>query len=51
MRKSDDTEVVANINRIPVHVGFTVIVPLRLVGATGSPVRVFALWEPENGGH
>jgi kynurenine formamidase len=40
------TEIVANIDRIPVHSGFTVmVVPLRLVGATGSPVRIFALWE------
>jgi kynurenine formamidase len=45
-RLVNHTEVVANIERIPVHSGFTVmIVPLRLVGATGSPVRVFALWE------
>lgn len=40
------TEVVANIERIPVHQGFSVLlVPLRLVGCTGSPVRIFALWE------
>jgi kynurenine formamidase len=40
------TEVVSNINRIPVHQGFSVmVVPLRLVGCTGSPVRIFALWE------
>jgi kynurenine formamidase len=40
------TEVVNNINRIPVHEGFSVmVVPLRLVGCTGSPVRIFALWE------
>src|SRR5437867_4261718 len=40
------TEVVNNIERIPVHEGFSVLlVPLRLVGCTGSPVRVFALWE------
>jgi len=45
-RLVNHTEVVANIERIPVHSGFTVmIVPLRLVGATGSPVRIFALWE------
>lgn len=45
-RLVNHTEVVANIDRIPVHSGFTVmIVPLRLVGATGSPVRIFALWE------
>ena len=45
-RLVNHTEIVANIERIPVHSGFTVmIVPLRLVGATGSPVRIFALWE------
>lgn len=38
------TEVVANIERIPVHHGFSLmVVPLRLVAATGPPVRVFAL--------
>jgi kynurenine formamidase len=41
------TEVVNNIEKIPVHQGFTLmVVPLRFVGATGSPVRIFALWEP-----
>jgi kynurenine formamidase len=41
------TEVVNNIDRIPMHHGFGVmVVPLRLVGCTGSPVRVFAVWEP-----
>jgi kynurenine formamidase len=46
-RLVNHTEIVANIEKIPVHSGFTVmIVPLRLVGATGSPVRIFALWEP-----
>lgn len=45
-RLVNHTEIVANIERIPAHSGFTVmIVPLRLVGATGSPVRIFALWE------
>jgi kynurenine formamidase len=45
-RLVNHTEIVANIERIPVHQGFTVLVaPLRLVGATGSPVRVLALWE------
>ena len=40
------TEVVNNIDRIPMHQGFSVLLaPLRLVGCTGSPVRVFALWE------
>lgn len=42
------TEVVHNIDRIPLHSGFSVmVVPLRLVGGTGSPVRVFALWEAQ----
>jgi kynurenine formamidase len=46
-RLVNHTEIVANIEKIPVHSRFTVmIVPLRLVGATGSPVRIFALWEP-----
>jgi kynurenine formamidase len=41
------TEVVNNIDRIPRHEGFAVmVIPLRLVGATGSPVRIFAVWEP-----
>lgn len=40
------TEVVNNIERIPMHQGFTVLLcPLRLVGGTGSPARVMALWE------
>ncbi len=40
------TEVVNNIERIPRHSGFSVmIIPLRLVGGTGSPVRIFAVWE------
>jgi len=46
-RLVNHTEVVNNIDRIPRHQGFDVIVaPLRLVGATGSPVRIFAVWEP-----
>lgn len=45
-RLVNHTEVVANIDRIPMHEGFTVMaLPLRLVGATGSPARVLALWE------
>jgi kynurenine formamidase len=37
---------VANIERISVHQGFTVMVaPPWRVGETGSPVRVLALWE------
>lgn len=40
------TEVVNNIDRIPMHRGFSLmVIPLRLVGCTGSPVRIFALWE------
>jgi kynurenine formamidase len=40
------TEVVANIDRIPRHLGFYVgFFPLRLVGGTGSPARAIALWE------
>jgi kynurenine formamidase len=40
------TELVANINRIPRHEGFSVMaMPLRFEGATGSPVRMIALWE------
>ena len=42
------TEIVANINRIPRHTGFyTMILPLKLVGLTGSPVRALALWTDE----
>jgi kynurenine formamidase len=49
-RLVNHTEVVANIEKIPVHQGFTVMVmPLRLIGATGSPVRVFAMWEASEG--
>lgn len=40
------TELVNNIERIPRHEGFSLmVVPLRLVGCTASPVRIFALWE------
>ena len=40
------TELVANITKIPRHEGFSVMVmPLRFEGATGSPVRMIALWE------
>jgi kynurenine formamidase len=42
----DHTEIVNNINRIPVHQGFGVLlIPLRLVGCTGSPARVLPVWE------
>lgn len=40
------TENVNNINRIPMHQGFSILLtPLRFVGCTGSPVRVMAVWE------
>lgn len=40
------TEVVNNIERIPKHSDFWVVMmPLRLVGLSGSPVRIVALWE------
>ena len=40
------TEMVNNIERIPVHSGFwVVLLPLRLVGLSGSPCRIVALWE------
>ena len=42
------TEIVANIERIPMHQGFYVgFFPLRFVGGTGSPARAIALWEVE----
>ncbi|MCL5962525.1 MAG: cyclase family protein [Chloroflexi bacterium] len=40
------TELIANITRIPRHEGFYVIMlPLKLEGSTGSPIRAIALWE------
>jgi kynurenine formamidase len=40
------TELTANINKIPMHQGFYVMVmPLRWQGLSGSPVRAVALWE------
>lgn len=40
------TEVVNNIERIPMHSGFwLVMLPLRLMGLSGSPARIVALWE------
>jgi kynurenine formamidase len=37
---------VANMRSIPRHEGFSVMmIPLRFEGATGSPIRAFALWE------
>jgi kynurenine formamidase len=42
------TEILANIDRIPRHAGFSVmILPLRFEGLTGSPVRALALWTDE----
>lgn len=42
------TEIVANIDRIPIHQGFyTAFFPLRFVGGTGSPARAIALWDVE----
>jgi kynurenine formamidase len=42
------TEIMANIDRIPRHAGFYVmILPLRFEGLTGSPVRALALWTDE----
>lgn len=39
-------EVVANIQKIPRHEDFGVIIaPLRLMNCTGSPARIFAVWE------
>jgi kynurenine formamidase len=39
---------VANIDRIPRHAGFYVmILPLRFQGLTGWPVRALALWTDE----
>src|SRR5437879_5029343 len=39
------TEVVNNINRLPRHKDSSVmVIPLRLTGCTGSPVRIFAVW-------
>lgn len=44
-RRVIHTEMVANMRRIPRHDGFYVMfLPLRFVGATGSPVRALALW-------
>jgi kynurenine formamidase len=42
------TELTANINKIPRHQGFYVLVmPLRWRGLSGSPVRAIALWEED----
>lgn len=43
------TEIVANINRIPRHDNFYVIIlPLKFRGLTGSPVRALALWTEDD---
>lgn len=40
------TELVANITKIPKHEGFYVLMlPLKLEGSTGSPIRALAMWE------
>jgi len=39
------TENIANMNKIPVHRFQLLLMPLKFVGATGSPVRAIALWE------
>lgn len=45
------TELTNNIDKIPVHAGFQVLVmPLRWKGLTGSPVRAVALWEESAAG-
>ena len=45
-RANNKNTVKVNIDRIPVHSGFGLLVaPLRLVGCTGSPARIFALWD------
>jgi kynurenine formamidase len=43
------TELVANITKIPLHQGFWyMMLPLRFVGMTGSPIRPVALWDEES---
>ncbi len=45
-RLVNHTEFVANITRVPRHEGFYVMTfPLMFRGASGSPVRMIALWE------
>jgi kynurenine formamidase len=42
------SENVANMTRIPVHQGFWfLMLPLKLVGMTGSPIRPLAVWEEQ----
>jgi kynurenine formamidase len=43
------TELVANITKIPMHQGFWfMMLPLRFVGMTGSPIRPLALWNEDD---
>lgn len=45
------TENIANMTKIPIHQGFWfMMIPLRLIGMTGSPIRPLALWEENAGG-
>jgi kynurenine formamidase len=42
------TELVANMTQIPIHHGFWfMMLPLRFVGMTGSPIRPIALWNDD----
>jgi kynurenine formamidase len=42
------TELVANVTQIPVHQGFWyLMLPLKFVGMTGSPIRPVALWDAD----
>jgi kynurenine formamidase len=44
-RLINHTEILRNIRKIPVHQGFSIVLcPLKFEGATGSPVRILALW-------
>ncbi|MGH2698096.1 MAG: cyclase family protein [Actinomycetota bacterium] len=44
------TENVANMTKIPVHQGFWfMMLPLRFMGMTGSPIRPLALWNETSG--
>lgn len=43
------TENIANMTRIPMHQGFWyMMLPLRFVGMTGSPIRPLAVWDEES---
>ncbi|MEH7380348.1 cyclase family protein [Bacillus sp. JJ1533] len=39
------TELIANMNKIPLHRFQFIMTPLKLVNGTGCPVRALALWE------